>query len=110
MTTPLTAHGFQILLALSDEDRHGNGIVRRVLDVTDGAVRLWPVTLYRTLDELRHADLVEELSGSGHPQGESRRRRFYRLTDAGADRLAAEADRLDELAAVARRNLEHRGA
>ncbi len=107
--TQLTPHAFQVLLALSDADRHGNGIVRHVLKLTDDAVRLWPVTLYRTLDDLTDRELVVEISGTGeHPVGASHRRRYYRLTEAGAEALAAEAERLDGLASVARSNLRAR--
>ena len=105
----LKPHTFQILLALSDGDRHGNGIVRRVLELTDSEVRLWPVTLYRALDELLQQGLVEELGDEGHPEGASRRRHYYRLTDAGAVILADEAEKLDSLARVARHNLSTRG-
>lgn len=105
----LSPHAFHILLALSDRDRHGNGIVRRVLSLTDGELHLWPVTLYRTLDRLLGDGLIVELSDpEEHPAGESRRRRYYRLTDAGAEALDVEARHLDELARTARRNLAGR--
>jgi hypothetical protein len=37
---PLKAQWFHILLALSEEAQHGSGIVRSVLEQTDGKVRL----------------------------------------------------------------------
>jgi len=99
-------HAFQILLALSEGDLHGTGIVRRVREQTDGAVALWPVTLHRTLDKLLADGLIADLRGPGeHPEGESRRRRYYRLSETGAVALADEAERLSAFATVARRNL-----
>ena len=109
MDKTLSAHAFQVLLALSDVDRHGNGIVRRVLELTDEQVRLWPVTLHRTLDDLQDRELVIELGALGeHPPGQSRRRRYYRLTDDGARVLATESARLESLAQTARSNLRAR--
>jgi DNA-binding PadR family transcriptional regulator len=95
-------HWFHILLALSEEVRHGSGIVRAVLDQTDGELRLWPATLYGSLDELRGKGWIEEVTDEGaRPEGESERKRFYRLTPAGAGALADEAARLQALARAA---------
>ena len=99
-------HAFQILLALSEGELHATGIVRRVREQTEDTVELWPVTLHRTLDRLHADGLIADLSGPGeHPAGESRRRRYYRLTATGATMLADEAERLRGFAGAARRNL-----
>lgn len=104
----MAPHWFYILVSLADEDRHGSGIVREVLRITDGGVRLWPVKLYSTLDELAGDGFIEELAAAGeHPEGKSRKRRYYRITDAGREALAAETQRLQGLVAIARdRNAE----
>ena len=99
---PLKLHWFHILLALSQESRHGSGIVRSILDETDGKLRLWPATLYGSLEELLALGWIEELKGPDHhPRGESRKKRFYRITPAGKRVLAAEAGRLQALAMAA---------
>ena len=99
----LTPHSFYVLVALSDEDRHGSGIVREVLQITAGDVRLWPVKLYSTLDEMTAAGWTEELAATGeHPEGKSRKRRYYRITEVGREMLAAETERLQGLVSVAR--------
>jgi len=93
---------FHILLALSEADKHGSAIVQDVLTQTDGALRLWPVTLYGSLDELRAAELIRELDDEEErPPGASRRRRYYRITTEGREALKAEADRLAGLARLA---------
>lgn len=98
----MKTHWFHILLALSDDVRHGSGIVRAVLDQTDGELRLWPATLYGSLDELSGKGWIEEVTDEGErPEGESDRKRFYRLTPAGAGALAEEAARLQTLARAA---------
>ena len=103
-------HWFHILLALSDRDRHGSGIVREVARSTGGNVTLWPVTLYRALEELVASGLVTELKdGAGRPHGASRRRRYFRITPGGRQALATEADRLLALGQAAQRKLAAEG-
>lgn len=104
-TEALSPHRFHILVALADRDLHGSGIVRDVLDQTDGALRLWPATLYGLLDELEGEGLIAELTGADRPEGVSERRRYYRITPAGRSALAAETSRLSGLVGVAERRL-----
>ena len=96
----LKPHWFYILLALADGDRHGLAIARDVQSLSDGAARLWPATLYGSLDELRARKWIEELPE--HPEEESERRRYYRLTRAGGIVLKDEAERMGRLARLAR--------
>ena len=97
---------FHILLALAGNDRHGLAIVRDVLEQTNGALQLWPATLYGALEQLSAAGMIEELGARGeHPAGESERRRYYRITRQGRNALAAETQRLETLARVARSRL-----
>lgn len=104
-STPLSPHRFHILTALADRDLHGSGIVRDVLRQTGDELRLWPATLYGTLDSLADEGLIEELDDDERPEGVSGRRRYYRITVAGRRALAHEAGRLAEMAGTARRRL-----
>jgi DNA-binding PadR family transcriptional regulator len=63
-------------------------------------VRLWPATLYGSLEELRARKWIEELDEP--PEQESERRRYYRITRAGQHVLTDEAERLGRLARLAR--------
>ncbi|MEZ4417788.1 MAG: helix-turn-helix transcriptional regulator [Gemmatimonadota bacterium] len=101
----LRPHWFHILSALAREDLHGSGIARDVEEQTEGQVHLWPATLYRTLDELVEEGLIERLSSSQAPEGESARRQYYRLTAAGRAALAAAVDRMAAWVGTARRRL-----
>lgn len=96
---PMKRHWFHILLALSGRRLHGAGIVRDVLEQTSGELRLWPVTLYGSLEELSEAGLIEELEEEERPEGVSERRRYYRITEPGRRRLSEEGERLRGLAA-----------
>src|ERR1039457_5015370 len=70
-----------------------------------GAVRLQAGTLYTSLDRLWLAGLVER---DREEVADRRLRRYYRLTEAGAELLAAEADRRRASAAVAAQRLSAR--
>jgi len=94
----LRRNWLHVLVALAERELHGAAIADDVLARTDGELRLWPATLYRALDELVEAELVTELDETERPEGESQRKRYYRVTPKGRQTLAAEARRLEALA------------
>jgi DNA-binding PadR family transcriptional regulator len=98
-------HWFHVLVALADEDRHGNGIVRDVLERTGGQLRIWPVMLYRCLDDMMEDGLVTELTDPSERPQESERRRYFRITQKGLGVLAEETERLSQLVNDARGKL-----
>lgn len=110
MSGPLTRQRYHILLALSGGDLHGSGIVRVVLEHTDGELHLWPATLYGNLEVLSRERLIDELGENERPPGESEKRRYYRITAKGARALDAHTDQLARLVETARQNLRRRGA
>ena len=107
MGVPLQEPTFLILTALAGGPLHGYGVIQEVTRLSDGRVVLRPGTLYGALDRLTDqghvvADREEVVDG--------RLRRYYRLTDEGATVLEAEAHRLADNAAEARRRLRDRPA
>jgi DNA-binding PadR family transcriptional regulator len=96
----LKPHWFYILLALADGDRHGLAVARDVQALSDGTVRLWPATLYGSLQELRARRWIDEVAE--HPEEESERKRYYHLTRTGRRVLTEEAERLGRLSKLAR--------
>lgn len=101
----LDEKSFHILLATATRPMHGYAIRQEVEERTDGAVRLWPATLYGTLSELTRRGLIEEAESPGGPDDDPRRR-YYALTAAGRAALRAEAERLERLARLARTYLK----
>lgn len=87
----MTKAAFFVLTALTDEPRHGYGILREVEELSGGQVELRVGTLYGVLDRLV-ADGLIVLDREEVQQG--RLRRYYRLTDEGLTSLGAEADRM----------------
>jgi PadR family transcriptional regulator, regulatory protein PadR len=82
---------FLILTALAGGSQHGYGIVTDVEQISDGRVRLKAGTLYAALDRLSADGLIEP---DREEIVDNRLRRYYRLSSAGGERLAEEADRL----------------
>lgn len=97
---------FLILTALAGGAQHGYGIMTDVGQLSGGRVKLHAGTLYAALDRLARQGLVEaereEIVGG-------RLRRYYRLTPPGAQRLAAEVERLRAHAAIAATRLNLAG-
>ncbi len=98
--TTMTAHVFHVLLALSEGERHGYGIMLDVARQTDNRLRLGTGTLYTALARLVDTGWIEE--SDRRPQDDDERRRYYRLTAAGREALRAESERLERAVAVAR--------
>src|SRR3954451_21215506 len=94
---------FLILTALAAGSQHGYGVIGDVESLSGGRVRLRPGTLYTALDRLRGEGLIEV---DREEIVDSRLRRYYRVTSAGEERLAAEAARLHANASVAMSRLK----
>jgi DNA-binding PadR family transcriptional regulator len=105
-------HWFYILLSVSSSPRYGTAIQDDARELSGGAVRLWPATLYGSLEELAGLGWLEEIGDDERPEGIAGRERFYRLTRPGRDALEREVSRMESLAGVARARLEggHAGA
>lgn len=99
-------HWFFILLSLAQRERHGSDVMRDVLELTEGDLRLWPATLYGSLEELLEKRWIAELEDADErPEGASERKRFYRITAAGRRALSAEMGRLARVVEAARERL-----
>lgn len=97
---------FAILLALVDDVLHGAAIARAAEAESGGHVKLWPVTLYRALDELEGEGLIQEVTDPEEQPGPGGRHRFFRLTEEGRRALEGEAHRLSGFAGAALERLE----
>ncbi len=99
---PLKPLVFQILLALTDVERHGWSLVREVQQ-RGGFARLMPGNFYRTLRSMLADGLIAESSKRSRRAGdEDERRRYFRLTPLGAAVATAEARRLEAAVLEAR--------
>lgn len=98
---PLPPATFHILLAVTDQDRHGYAIIQEVAARTDGDVRLSAGTLYRSIQKMVELDLIEETTERPAADLDDERRRYYRISDFGRLVARAEAERLQALVQLA---------
>ena len=99
---PLPPATLHILMALSDDDRHGYAIIQEIAARTNGAVRMSAGTLYRSIQRMIDQGLLEELQERPAPELDDERRRYYRITRFGATVARAEVRRLQDLVRLAR--------
>jgi DNA-binding PadR family transcriptional regulator len=97
---PLTPAMFYVLVALADGQTHGYAILKEVAQLTGGAVRLSTGTLYGIIKRLLADGLIRQ---AGLAAKDDERRRSYELTAFGRDVARAEAARLEDTLAIARR-------
>ena len=98
---PLSPAAFHILLALTQGERHGYGIMQETAFSSEGKVKLGPGTLYRSIRRLQADGLIEESDERPVPDLDDERRHYYRLTSFGLRVARAEALRLASLVRMA---------
>lgn len=98
-------HWFFILTSLASRDRYGADIQEDVRALSDGEVRLWPATLYGSLEELVALGWIRELDPAEAPDDGAARSRWYTLSAEGRGALRSEVERSDALNRIARRRL-----
>ena len=97
---PLSPATLHVLLALTDGELHGYGIMLEVVRHSDGQYKIGPGTLYDNLKKLLSAGLVEESQAA---VAETGARRTFQITTLGIGVLAAEVERLSGVLRHARR-------
>src|SRR5271163_4982116 len=90
---PLPSVTFHLLLALSEDDRHGYAIIQDVAARTGGELKLSAGTLYRSIQRLLEQGLLKETRERPSPDQDDERRRYYRITPYGTEVARAEARR-----------------
>jgi DNA-binding PadR family transcriptional regulator len=101
---PLPEATLHILIAVSDEDRHGYGIIQDVAASTNGELKLSAGTLYRSIQRMLEQGLIIETDTRPSPEDDDERRRYYRITPLGRSVAMAETQRLTQLVKLARRS------
>ncbi|MEX2393979.1 MAG: PadR family transcriptional regulator [Actinomycetota bacterium] len=94
---PLPSAAFHVLLVLSKEELHGYAVMREVDEISEGAVRMGPGTLYGTIKRMLEMGLVEESGERPDPSMDDERRRYYRITGLGERVVTAEVRRLQTM-------------
>ena len=92
----MPAASLHLVLALLDGENHGYALMRRVEELSAGAVRMGPGTLYGTLNRLLADGLIVETTDTVERE-DNERRRYYQLTGQGESVAGDELDRLRTL-------------
>lgn len=98
---PLTPAVFHILLALSNGDRHGYGIMKQVEADSQGKVKMGTGTLYGSIKRMLDAGLIRESDKRVDPELDDERRIYYQMTDLGEKALASELERYQRIVTIA---------
>lgn len=96
-----------ILGVLAGGRRHGYAVLKEAEELSAGRVTLKVSSLYAALDRLEKDGLVER---AGDEAADGRLRRYFALTNAGAEALRREAERMEAQAKVTRERLALRRA
>lgn len=102
---PLSQPVFHILLAVADRQRHGYAILKEIARATGGRVKTSTGTLYAAIKRLLEDELIEESEERPPEALDDDRRRYYRITELGRRVVDLEAERMDDLASLARSKL-----
>jgi len=101
---PLPPVTFQILVALTDDERHGYAIIQEIAARTSGEVTLGAGTLYRSIQRMQEQGLIAESRRRPAKEDDDERRRYYRITTFGSAVARAEARRLILMVELARQS------
>lgn len=99
---PLAPTDFQVLLLLADGPLHPYGISKAVEEHPEQGVQLGIGSLYRMLNRMNSAGLIEEVDDDEARRGPAARRRVFRITEFGERVARAEARRLEAVVDAAR--------
>jgi DNA-binding PadR family transcriptional regulator len=98
---PLRPVEFQVLVSLSQGDRHGYAILQEIEERGEGRAVPGLATLYRAIVRLEKEALIVR-SENGATSIEDERRRVYSISPLGKAVVAAEARRLAPLVDLVR--------
>lgn len=94
---PLPPASMHLVLALLDGELHGYALMRRVEELSDGAVRMGAGTLYGTINRLLADGLIVETTDDLDRSDDDERRRYYELTGNGRAVALGELARLQAI-------------
>lgn len=88
---------FSILMALSLKPRHGYEIMKQAEEDSLGKVKMGPGALYTAIKQLVEEGFIKETDSDNKD-----RRRYYKLTKKGWDRLNAELEYYNNVVKIAK--------
>lgn len=98
---PLKPADYLTLVALTEGEQHGYGLVKKIETLSGGTLKLVPGNFYSVLQRLMGEGLLEEAERRPADDLDDRRRRYYAVSELGRAVAAAETVRLKSLVQVA---------
>jgi DNA-binding PadR family transcriptional regulator len=98
---PMKPADYLTLVALTDGDLHGYGLVKKIETLSAGTLQLVPGNFYSVLQRLLGEGLLQEAERRAAEDLDDRRRRYYAVTELGRAVAEAETARLKSLVKVA---------
>lgn len=98
---PLKPADYLTLLALTEGEQHGYGLVKKIETLSGGTLKLVPGNFYSVLQRLLSEGLLQEAERRAARDLDDRRRRYYAISELGRAVAAAETARLKSLVEVA---------
>jgi PadR family transcriptional regulator PadR len=95
--------GLMILKALALQEMHGLGISRRIEQITKGAFKVGPGSLFPALHKMEESGWLASSWGESE---NNRRAKYYRLTKAGRRQLETQTQRWGRISLAIARALE----
>lgn len=99
----LTPAVFHILLALSNGELHGYGIMKQVESDSKGQVKMGAGTLYGSLKRMLDAGLIRESDKRIDPEMDDERRIYYQISALGEKALSNEIERYQHIVKIAKK-------
>ena len=96
---PMTETAFYILLCLQ-KPNHGYGVVQKVEQLTNGAIKLAPGTMYGSLSKMEKDKVIEFIR-------EEDKRKIYQITELGSQVLELELQRITRLYKIAQEEMKN---
>ena len=90
---PLSEPTYLILLALSTNPMRGYGMIKTILEVSEGQYELAPGTLYGVLKNLEKQKYIEVIG----VDVDNRKKKIYAMTEVGQSALLQEQRRYEQL-------------
>jgi DNA-binding PadR family transcriptional regulator len=98
---PLKPADYLTLVALTEGEQHGYGLVKKIEALSGGTLKPVPGNFYSVLQRLLGEGLLQEAERRPAEDLDDRRRRYYAISELGRAVVAAETARLKSLVRVA---------
>ena len=96
-----------ILFILEKEPSYGYEISKQIRNISDGKYLIKETTLYSAFTRMEKNGHIESFTSEQDPEGNGKKRTYYRITDAGKEYYKTKCDEWGLTKEVVERFIEH---